>query len=428
MKTLNRKQKPEIKTIEKVSLLKPVEIKLDNGIPLFSINAGTQDVIKIECVFDAGTWYQDKKLVAYSTIKMLTEGTKDHTAAELSEIFDSYGSYVETEAEKDHTFISLYSLNKHLEKLLPVFYEMIKGSVFPSHELSVLLSNTRQEQQVSMQRVNYMAKVKFAEQLFGKDHPYGQKAAVEDYGKVTREDLVEFHKRFYHPGNLRIVVSGKINDKAIKLINKYFGDKKWRTLKKAEMKKYKILSASEKKYFLPKENAIQSGLRIGKILFNKKHPDFFGMYILNTILGGYFGSRLMTNIREDKGYTYGIGSGLVSMKNTGYIFIASEVGSKVRGKAVEEIYNEIETLKNIAVSKKELDLVKNYLTGTFLRGIDGPFAIADKFLGLLDYGFDFNEYFERYISTLKEITPEKLKSLAVKYFEADSFYETVIGK
>jgi len=375
MEIINRKQQPAINTLEKISLLKPLEIKLDNGTPLYSFNAGTQDVIRIECVFDAGTWYQDKILVAFTTIKMLTEGTKNHSASELAEIFDSHGAFVETDTDRDYTFITLYSLNKHLEKLLPVFAEMMRAPVFPDHELNVFSTNKKQEQLVSMQKVNYISRIHFTKQLFGKEHPYGLMADIDDYDKITHDDLVEYYKKMYHPGNLRIVISGKINDDSLKLINQYLGDKEWKAKEKAENKTFKIQSAAEKINFVPKENVVQSGLRIGKILFTKKDPDYFGMYILNTILGGYFGSRLMSNIREDKGYTYGIGSGIVSMKNSGYLYIASEVGADVREAAVKEIYKEIELLKQKKVSKNELDLVKNYMVGAFLRDIDGPLPL-----------------------------------------------------
>jgi predicted Zn-dependent peptidase len=424
----NRSKQPAIKLIGKVNLLKPAEKVLDNGVPFYSFNAGTQDIIKIECIFDAGTWYQDKKLVAFSTIKMLTEGTKKHTASELAEFFDTYGAFVEVEAEKDYTNISLYCLTKHLQKLLPVFSEMIKESIFPKHELDVLLANTKQDLLTSMQRVSYIARVKFAEQLFGNKHPYGQNAAVEDYDNVSSDDLVDFHKKYYHPANLRIVASGKVDNSVLSLINDYLGNKNWKAGKKAVMKAIPVSSSKEKTIVVTKKGALQSGIRIGKILFTKQHPDYFGVTVLNTLLGGYFGSRLMTNIREDKGYTYGIGSGMASLKNAGYIFIASEVKAEVRELAVKEIYNELELLRNKSVSKQELDLVKNYMMGSFLRSIDGPFALSERFVGIMDYGFDFSEYYNRYIHTIKTITPKQIIDLANRYLQANTFSETIAGK
>ena len=428
MKTIDRTIKPEIKTIDRVALLTPKEVVLDNGVHMYSFNAGTQDVVRIECVFNAGTWYQEKKLTAFSTVKMLKEGTKDYSASDIAEIFDACGAYIGTEAEKDYTYVSLYTLNKHLEKLLPVFTTMIRESVFPQHELSVMLANKKQEQMVSMERVSFISRTKFAEQLYGKDHPYGQSAELNDYDNVNREELAAYHQKYYHPGNLRIITSGKIDDTTQTLINRFLGDKDWKQGEKAIANEWQLPTDSEKRIFIPKENVLQSAVRIGKVLFTKKDPDYFGMGILNTILGGYFGSRLMTNIREDKGYTYGINSGIISLRNSGFMYIASEVGADVRELATKEVYHEMNLLRNELVPDEELSLVKNYMAGSFLRSIDGPFALADRFIGILDYGFDFNEYYNRYLQTIKDITPQQLQVLANKYFIEDSFFETVAGK
>jgi predicted Zn-dependent peptidase len=429
MKTLDRINQPAIKIPDKISLLKPEEIKLDNGILVNSINAGTQDVVKIECIFRAGVWYQDKKLLAFSTIKMLTEGTKKHSASRLAEIFDSHGAFIETEAEKDNTYISLYCLNKHLEKLLPVLAEMINEPTFPQNELSVFLENTKQEQLVSMQRVSFLARLKFTEQLFGAKHPYGQSAAIEDYDNVERNEIISYHKKNYHAGNMRMIVSGKVNKNTLKLVNTYFGNSV--RLKPGKTEKERVLETSgskNKKAFFPQKDAIQSGIRIGKMLFTKKDPDYFGMLVLNMILGGYFGSRLIKNIREDKGYTYGIGSGIMSMRNAGYFYIASEVGADVRKQAVREVYKEIERLRKEPVLPEELNLVKNYMIGSFLRSIDGPFALADKLKGIIDYDLDFTKYYSQYIQTIKKITSKQLLELANRHLREDSIYETVVGK
>ena len=281
---------------------------------------------------------------------------------------------------------------------------------------------------VAMEKVNYIAKINFLQQLFGEKHPYGKYAKLNDYNKVTSNDLIAFHKKYYHPNNLRIIASGKItNEKTINLINKYFGDKTWESKSLHKIVNYNLPLNQESKIFIPKKDAMQSSIRIGKILFNKKNPDYMGVSILNVILGGYFGSRLMTNIREKKGYTYGIGSGIISLKNSGYFFIASEVGANVREKAVVEIYKEIASLRNNFVSNAELNLVKNYMIGDLLRNIDGPFALSERFVGLFDYGLDFNEYYNKYIQTIKNITPEKILELANIYFTRDSFCETIAG-
>ncbi|MGD0712047.1 MAG: insulinase family protein, partial [Bacteroidales bacterium] len=237
------------------------------------------------------------------------------------------------------------------------------------------------------------------------------------------------HKKNYHAGKLRIIVSGKVNKNSIRLINTYFGNSVPLQPGKAEKERVPSISGSKSKItFFPQKNVLQSGIRIGKILFTKKDPDYFGMLVLNMILGGYFGSRLIKNIREDKGYTYGIGSGIMSMKNAGYFYITSEVGADVRKQAIREVYKEIGRLRKELVPPEELNLVKNYMTGSFLRSIDGPFALADRFLGIIDYDLDFNKFYNKYIQSIKNITSKQLLELANRHLQEDSFYETVVGK
>jgi zinc protease len=427
MKIEDRSIQPQIKALEEINLAVPDFSQLDNGIKVYSFNAGTQDVLKIEFVFEAGSWYQSKKLQSFSAVKMLSEGTSKHTSAEIAGILDFYGAFLETEAERDYTYVSLYTLNKYLETLLPLFAELIRESVFPEKEISVILTNTRQEQMVSMQKVNYISRVKFAEQLYGPVHPYGQSPLLEDYDNIHSDDLQHFHRKYYVAENLRIVVSGKVPLNIVKQLNAFFGDSDFCSGKKIPEKQFPLISATEKKQFIPKENAVQSGLRIGKILFPRNHPDYIGMAVVSTILGGYFGSRLMANIREDKGYTYGIGSGLVSLRKSGYLYIASDVGASVKERAVEEIYKEIDRLQNEPVPKEELDIVRNYMIGAFLRNIDGPFALAERFLSTFDYGIDFNEYYLRYLDTIKNISSEKIMTLSVSYLRKKSFFETIAG-
>jgi predicted Zn-dependent peptidase len=280
-----------------------------------------------------------------------------------------------------------------------------------------------------MQRVSYLAKVKYTEQLFGEKHPYGQCALIEDYDNVKRADIISYHKQNYHAGKLRIIVSGKVNKNTINLINTYFGKSLRLQSGKLEKEKiYQISGSKERVTFIPQKNAVQSGIRIGKMLFTKKDPDYFGMLVLNMVLGGYFGSRLIKNIREDKGYTYGIGSGIISMKNACYFYIASEVGADVRKQAVNEVYKEIERLRKEPVPSEELNLVKNYMIGSFLRSIDGPFALSDRFRSIIDYDLDFNKFYTRYIQTIKSTTSRQLLELANRHLQEESFYETVVGK
>jgi zinc protease len=428
MQVLDRKKSPEYRIVEQANIIQASERRLDNGIPVYSINAGTQDLIRIEFLFNAGIVYQSEALVASSTNAMLNEGTKDHTAAEIADMIDYYGAFLETDVQQDFASVNLYTLNKHIGKVIPVLEEIIKHSVFPDTELNIYLQNKKQKYLVNNQKVDSIARKKFKSLIFGEKHHYGYNVKLEDYEGIGREHLLYFFNRFYKAGNCRIIAAGRVTEEILNLLNTHFGGDDWSSpMLPSQPDHSTIQSEKEKKHLVYREDAVQSAIRVGKVLFNKRHPDYKGMQVLNTALGGYFGSRLMMNIREDKGYTYGIGSGLVSLQHSGYFFISTEVGVDVCSKALDEIYTELERLQREPIPADEMTLVRNYILGAFLRSVDGPFALADKFKSIMEYGLGY-DYFEQFLHTVRTISPEELQELAKKYLDPASMIELVVGK
>lgn len=423
----NRTTAPELQQIEKIDLIQPQKYELNNGIPAYVINAGTQDVTKIEFIFKAGSWYDKKHLVSDSVNALLNAGTSRFTSEKLADSIDYYGAYLEVDADYDQAIIAVYSLNKYLPQVLPFIEELIKDAIFPENELSIHIKNSKQNFQVSEGKVGDVCRKRFRELIYGTQHPYGLYPTLNDYDQLTRTDLTDFYKQHYHSGNCTIIASGKIPSDLIDVLDKHFGRNDWqKSAHENKMSHFEENMIATKEVVF-KENAIQSAIRIGNKLFNKTHPDYHAMQVLNTILGGYYGSRLMKNIREDKGFTYGINSGIASLKNSGYFYISTEVGVDVCQQAIDEIYREINHIKTEIIPDEELQLVKNYMTGMFLKGIDGPFSLANYFKGLLVYNLDY-EYYNNYLRTIKTATPEKLQALAQQYLNVDKMTELVVGK
>lgn len=424
---LNRTIAPEFKTIEHIDVLQAKPEKLNNGIPVYSVNIGSQELCKIEFIFKAGMYYQKKPLVASATNNLLESGTKNYTANELSDKIDFYGSFFETSVGQDYSSVALFSLNKYLEPSLHYVEDILKNAIFPKDEFDIYLSNKKQKHLVNSKKVNVLARRKFAELLFGDKHPYGIDVKTEDFDKVSLDEVKDFYQTHYHSGNCIIVISGCLPDHILEILNHHVGNGNWGTVSEIETPTPLIKTTEQTKHFIHKEDAIQSAIRVGRPLFNKTHPDYFKFQVLNTILGGYFGSRLMANIREDKGYTYGIGSGLSSLVNGGYFFISTEVGADVTKQALEEIYKEIALLRTELVDDEELETVRNYILGQFLRSVDGPFALADKFKAIWEFGLTY-DYFDRYFEAVKTVTPQEIKDLANKYLQEKDLIECVVGQ
>jgi predicted Zn-dependent peptidase len=422
---LDRSKRPAIRRIESLSIKPAEKIALPNGIPLYIINQGTQDVCSIELNFNAGKWMQHQKLEARFTNRILREGTKSYNSKEISEKFDFYGAAIRAQTGADRASVMVNSVNKHLHEVLPIFAEIVREPVFPQAELDVIRTNGRERLKLNKTKPDYLAGRKITSVLFGSTHPYGYESTEEDYDKVTPEVLRNFYNDNYTAGNCFLMISGKVADGTLQLIEKHFGDKSWSQAKPAAVE-HVITPALELKHRITLERSVQSAIRMGKRLFNKTHPDFQKMQVLNTILGGYFGSRLMSNIREDKGFTYGIHSGISSMLNDGYFYISTEVGIDVTQAALKEIYKEIDLLRNELIADDEMELVRNYFSGKILSGVDGPFKLADFYAGLLIYGLDI-DYVHRLLETAKTITAKELRDLANRYLNTEDMFEVVVG-
>lgn len=421
-----RTRVPEMSLPEKIIIPEAEKFTLDNGIKVYSVNAGAQDVMKIEFVFTDKSASHDSLLVTAAN-KLIREGTAQHTALEISEMLDFYGAYLETESNPDFSSIVLFTLGKYVNETLKVFSEVLFEAAYPEKEIEIYKTNSKQFLKVNREKVSYMARKKISEVLYGAQHPYGYNETEAGYDAIHRQTLVDFYKSYYRPGNCIIFIAGKIPGTTIKSLNEIFGAKDGLKVKSPNGKEMVISSDRDKKHFLPKEGVLQSAIRIGKRAPGKNHPDFFPLMVLSTVLGGYFGSRLMSNIREDKGFTYGIGSMLGSMLHSGFFIISTEVRGEVTMQALEEIYKELKLLATEPVQDEELQMVRNYMLGTFMRNIDGAFHLIDRCKSIVLFDMDYG-YFERYVAAIRNTTPEKLMQLASEYFAEDSFYEVVAGK
>ena len=423
---INRSEAPEIQQIQHIEYPKAEKALLKNRLPVFYIHAASQEVVKIDFVFGAGTWQQNEKFTASMTSFMLQEGTENYTSAQVAGIFDFYGAYIQAGADQDFATLSIICLNKYLPEILKVTEEVLKKPLFPQHELEVLIEKQKQKFKFENEKVKVLCHKKFTTVLFGENHPYAVNNRVEDFDFITREKLVAFFNRWYHAGNCRIIVAGNADEAVRELIEKHFGGTDWMAVNSPVIRD-DALPSSDRFHKMMKANALQSAIRIGKPWVQKSHPDYIGLSVLITIFGGYFGSRLMMNIREEKGFTYGISAFVSNLKNAAFLVISTEVDNSYTEATIAEIEKEIICLRNELVSVEELNTVKSYLLGEFLRDFDGPFALANSFKAINDFDLDY-DFYDRYLLVLNEITPSEIRQLAQKYLSFEEMYTVVVGE
>lgn len=424
---IDRLVPPTIKDAVEFNLqLKPYQkFTLDNSVPVYAIDAGAQEVVQIELVFYAGNWFEQQKSVAAATNYLLKNGTSTKSAFEINEVFEYYGAYCNRSCFNETAVVSLSSLSKQLPAILPVVREMITDSVFSEEELDIYKQNSKQRIKVNLQKCDFVATRLIDSYLFGEQHPYGKYTNPEDLDALNSQQLKDFFNQYYLNGKCVIFVSGKLPADIETQLNNAFGNLSLKPFNN-ELSAIAQLPAAEKKYRIQNDaEGVQGAIRIARPFPNRHHPDFMKVSVLNTVFGGFFGSRLMSNIREDKGYTYGIHSYIQNHIHPTAWMISTEAGKDVCEAAIEEIYKEMKLLRDDLVDEDELMLVRNYLVGTILGDLDGPFQIMGRWKNLVLNNLD-GDYFYRSIDTIKTISAEELRELAKKYLNPEDFYEIVV--
>ena len=425
---LDRTTPPSIRPLGAFSLTRPERRKLKNGIPLNIIRAGSQEVVRFDVLIGAGQWHQTQALQAMFANRMLREGTSSLTSAQIAEKLDYYGAWLELSSSPNCGFITLYSLNKYFPKTLAIIADMLMNPLFPEKELEVVVESNRQQFLVNSTRVEVIARKNFNRALFGEQHPFGRYAEEADYGRLTAEVLREFYRKYYHSGNCTLYVSGKVTPEIERCIEENLGDAPWgETREVSPLQLIDPQPTTEKRVFVEKADALQSSLKMGCFVMDRLHPDFLKTRAMVTLFGGYFGSRLMSNIREDKGYTYGIGAGIVNCPGSGVMAITTEADNQYIEAIVKEVYHEMDRLCNDLAPQEELEMLKSYMLGDFCRSYEGPFSLSEAWIYVQTADLD-DDFFNRQVDSISSITAEEIRDLAQRYLCKEKLIEVVAGK
>lgn len=424
---MDRTIQPEIQPLKNFHIQTPVRTTLPNGIPLTVINAGEQEVVRMDVLFSGGRWQQSQKLQALFTNRMLREGTTKYTAATIAENLDYYGSWLELSSSSEYAYITVYSLNKYLAKTLEVVESMIKEPLFPQKELQTILDTNIQQYLVNTSKVDFLAHRSLLKSLYGEQHPCGKIVMEEDYHTITPEVLREFYERHYHSGNCSIFLSGKVTDDIISRVTDIFGIPFGQYQLQMPKSSFPFAAIPEKRIFTEREDAMQSAVKMGCTTITREHPDYPKLRVLMTLFGGYFGSRLMSNIREDKGYTYGISAGVVFYPDSGLLIVSTETDNEYVEPLIQEVYHEIDRLHQEPVSAEELRMVRNYMLGEMCRSYESPFSLSDAWIFIATSGLK-DDYFARSLQAVNEITPAEIQDLAQRYLCKETLKEVIAGK
>lgn len=418
---INRTEQPAISQVKEIHFVAPEFKNINGNIPVYLMRDVQNETSRLDLYFDAGKNSGTKGISSFVN-GLLLSGTPDRNSVEINEAIDSLGGFFESGVSMENAVISMYALREFLPEIMKGLTDALVNVNFDEKETSEYLADRKQKHLQSLGKVSYLSQREFQKQLFKSNQLYASVMELEDLENVSRQDLIDFHQKHYLNGLQKVVIVGDFNDTEIhQMLTLLSG-----FTHKNRSTKDGSISHHKGRFHVAKEGALQTAVRVGRILFNKKHEDYLDFLVLNTILGDYFGSRLMSNIREDKGYTYGIGSMVNEFENTGYFMIGTEVKKEVTDDTLKEIRFELDRLQNELVSEGELELVKNYLLGQLLKSADGPYAMIDLYLSADMQGKDL-EYYNEAMAAVRKITPERVQQLARLYLSWDDLTVVTAG-
>ena len=416
-------QQPELTIPSEIQVPLSLKHKSRNGIDIHLINTPEYEVVKISFVFHAGTRSQRHPFVASATANMLAEGSERFTSQELAERLDYYGSYFDVNIDRDYAYITFCSLKKFFAQTSEIIEQIILHPIFPEKEVATYCAKRQQQLTIERRKVETKAREKFAQAIFGAEHPYGISYDEKEYESIKREHIEEHYRRLYTAENCLIVCSGYISDEVLGMIMAIAEQ-----IPAGQSSKQDSIPPFETTHqqIIQHSGALQSSIRMGRLLFPRTHPDFVPMQVLSTILGGYFGSRLMQNLRERNGFTYGVFSAMVNFQHTGYLALATQVGKEVTAAALEQIAREIDILRTEKVDEEELILVKNIMAGEMMRILDGPFGIADVTTENILCDLD-NSYINENLKRIRQTSSDDILRLAQQYLDPKDMVTVVVG-
>lgn len=400
---------------------------MSSGIPLRYRNTHCPDLLRVDLMIRAGSVFQQRPLVASFTNMLLKEGCRDKNSAQVAELFDACGAFLYYSIGMEYAYINLLTPKKSYRQTLSLLRDLYVAPAFPQHDVKVVTEQRYHNYLVDREKVQVRATTTMNALLFGENHPYGRQLQESDFEDFDRELLLDFHRRFYLPSRTELILVGDVGEQELAITEEIFGQGVPEAQVSDENKDFPQASPSAPAaYFIPKEDALQAALRFSFPLVGQDHPDFIPLKVLNTLLGGYYGSRLMTSIREEKAYTYGIFSSHTVYRNASYIDIETQTDLRFVKPLIEAVYDEIARLQNEKVSDKEMSILRQYLSGEYARMMDGPFTLSDLYLSTASVGMPLASL-ETQMQAMKQVTADDLQRLAQTYLRREAAYQVCVG-
>lgn len=415
---------PTIHSLSVPEFKVPEKTILKNQIEIFEFPGIVPEISRVDIVFNSGKWTESAPMIANSVAKLFKSGTRKHTAYQMSESIDFLGSTINVYAGYHGFTIAIYSMKKNLIKTLNLMMECLKENVFPEDELENYIKNLKSKQLIREEKTEVIADRTLKNAIFGKNHPYGYESSQDFIDQINLEEIRKYFLQEIQTKKPTIYISGTFGDEEINFLETLFSDETYQ--EENDNIEHKIQPSIEYIQNIKKDKSAQTSLAIGVQSIHKTHEDYALLSLTNTIFGGYFGSRLMSNIREEKGYTYGIYSILQTYKKSGAIFVQTETSHEHAISCVNEVKTEIQKLQEHLISDDEMKQARNYLLGKYLSRMDGAFSQMELYKNFQIEGIDI-QYFNKFADTILNMSKDVVRDMAQKHYNFDTMYQITVG-
>ena len=423
--SIDRSIAPAVSNFTSVRLDVPKPITLSNGMKMWIAGNGEEEINKISVFVAGGTFQETAPMQATTCSMAVFNGNKNMTNAQIAEAIDYYGAWRALQTYDNCTAFSLSSLNENFDRTLPILFDSLRYPTFPPSEFELAKRQLAVNCATARERVKYIANKEMMRLYYGTNHPLATDPTPEAIMALSKDDVIAFHSNFYRAQNCHLVLAGNISEREIDIVEKVVSQ--WMPSGDAEPELEPEPAASQEMLkVLHKPGAVQAAISMTIKAIPRRHPDYFKLRILVTALGGYFGSRLMANIREDKGYTYGISASLSGRSFDGYVGISTECDTQHVWKVIEQTKHEIERLAQELIPQQELDIVKRHMLSDLVKTLDSPFNIAAYIGNMFCYG-TYPTYFNEQVDAIINCTSEQLRDVAQKYLNPNLLRIVIAG-
>jgi len=401
---------------------------LANGIPLYVVENHVQPYVSLQLVLRSGA-SSDGPLAGLAdfTGSLLLSGAGGRSAQELAEEIDFLGAILDAGAGRDEMTVGLGVLSGYLPQALDLMADVALRPHFDAEEVEREKKQAIASIRQSEADPGYLAGVRFRREVFG-DSPYGTPldGTVESMGKIGRDDCVSFHRHHFTAGNAFFVAAGDIRaETLLPMLDERFGD--WGGVRPAEAR-YVMpqVDRSPRIVVVDRPGSLQSALRIGRVAIARRDPDYVPMVVANTLLGGYFNSRINNNLREQHGFTYGARSSVEIPANPGLFSVVASVGTGVTDRALEEMMKELRLIATEQVGSDELEMARNYIAGSQALQTETPGQIASFVRAIALYNLD-DDYYRRFPDLVRAVSAEDVLRVCARIMNPDTMVAVVAG-